>query len=220
MNLSASFGVYTGNIRHAPTILNLSGTPSRNDAVERKPPIGNSLVVDENNAIVGPTLGSPNGGRNIPVQSQWQINRHRLHRATAFPARGQRHFLWLAASVPLGRATHGGAAPSAATSNNHLLPIEKALAFMHGLLCDAGKLTHVAYLRRDPLVPEVLGITRVPSQTALARFFQGFTAAGVNLRCFRPLWHWGLDRLPSRQEDYTLDLVRRGSCTRTASRRA
>src|SRR5882724_4109639 len=28
-------------------------------------------------------------------------------------------------------------------SNNHLLPIEKALAFIHGLLCDARKLTHV-----------------------------------------------------------------------------
>ena len=35
-------------------------------------------------------------------------------------------------------------------SNNYLLPIEKALAFIHGLLCDARKLTHVAYLRRDP----------------------------------------------------------------------
>ena len=80
------------------------------------------------------------------------------------------------------------------TSNNRLLPIEKLLAFMHGLLCDAAKLTHVAYLRRDPLVPEVLGITRVPSRAALARFFQGFMAAGVNLRCFRPLWRWGLDR--------------------------
>jgi len=92
------------------------------------------------------------------------------------------------------------------TSNNRLLPIEKALAFMHGLLCDARKLTHVAYLRRDPLVPEVLGITRVASQTVLSRFFQGFNSAGANLRCFRPLWHWGLDRLPSRQEGYTLDL--------------
>ena len=30
-------------------------------------------------------------------------------------------------------------------SNNHLLPIEKALAFIHGVLCDARKLTHVAY---------------------------------------------------------------------------
>lgn len=92
------------------------------------------------------------------------------------------------------------------TSNHRLLPIEKALAFMHGLLCDARKLTHVAYLRRDPLVPELLGIERVASQSALSRFFAAFDSAGGNLRCFRPLWHWGLDRLPSRKEGYTLDL--------------
>lgn len=91
-------------------------------------------------------------------------------------------------------------------SNNKLLPLEKALAFMHGLLCDARKLTHVAYLRRDPLVPELPGITRVASQPVWTRFFQGFTSAGDNLRCFRPLWHWGLDRLPSAKEGYTLDL--------------
>ena len=53
------------------------------------------------------------------------------------------------------------------TSNNHLLPLEKALAFMHGVLCDARKLTHVAYLRRDPLAPELLGIKRVASQSVL-----------------------------------------------------
>jgi len=91
-------------------------------------------------------------------------------------------------------------------SNNKLLPVEKALAFMQGLLCDARKLTHVAYLRRDPLVPELLGIRRVASQSVLTRFFQGFSSAGQNLRCFRPLWHWGLDRLPSHKEGYTLDL--------------
>ena len=91
-------------------------------------------------------------------------------------------------------------------SNNKLLPLEKALAFMHGLLCDARKLTHVSYLRRDPLVPELLGITRVASQSVLTRFFQGFTSPGGNLRCFRPLWHWGMDRLPSQKEGYTLDL--------------
>ncbi len=91
-------------------------------------------------------------------------------------------------------------------SNNHLLPVEKALAFQHGLLCDARKLTHVSYLRRDPLVHELLGIKRVASQSALTRFFQGFTSAGDNLRCFRPLWHWCLDRLPSHKEGYTLDL--------------
>jgi hypothetical protein len=49
-------------------------------------------------------------------------------------------------------------------SNHRLLPVEKALAFMHGLLCDARKLTHAACLRRDPLVPELLGIERAASR--------------------------------------------------------
>lgn len=92
------------------------------------------------------------------------------------------------------------------TSNNHLLPLEKALAFLHGLLGDARKLTHVAHLRRDPLAPGLLGIKRIASQSALTRFFQGCHSAGDNLRCFRPLWHWCLDRLPSAKEGYTLDL--------------
>lgn len=91
-------------------------------------------------------------------------------------------------------------------SNNRLLPVEKALGFMHGVLCQARKLTHIAYLRRDPVVAEVVGIRRVASQSALSRFFQGFLSAGSNLRCFRPLWHWCVDQLPSRKGGYTLDL--------------
>src|SRR4029077_16042835 len=92
------------------------------------------------------------------------------------------------------------------TSNNHLLPIEKALAFMHGLLCDARKLTHVAYFRRDPVIAELIGIRRVASQSVLSRFFQGFDSMETNLRCFRPLWKWCLGRLPSAPGGYTLDL--------------
>lgn len=42
--------------------------------------------------------------------------------------------------------------PPLPTSNNHLLPLDKALAFMHGVLCDARKLTHVAHLRRNLLL--------------------------------------------------------------------
>jgi hypothetical protein len=91
-------------------------------------------------------------------------------------------------------------------SNNNLQPLCKALGFIQGLLCGARKLTQVAYLRRDPMVPEMVGIKRVPSQSVLTRFFQGFSSAGGNLSCFRRLFGWCLDRLPSRPGGYALDL--------------
>jgi hypothetical protein len=91
-------------------------------------------------------------------------------------------------------------------SNNSITALAKALAFTHGLLCEARKLTHIAYLRRDPLVPELLNIGRVPSQSSFSRFFADFGSAAANLHCFRPLWQWCLHRLPSRREGYTLDL--------------
>jgi hypothetical protein len=92
------------------------------------------------------------------------------------------------------------------TSNNALLPITKVLSFVQGLLCGAKKLTHVAYLRRDPMMPVLLGIKRVPSQSTLTCFFQGFTGAGKNLACFRPLFAWAMQKLPSKREGYALDL--------------
>lgn len=91
-------------------------------------------------------------------------------------------------------------------SNNRILPVSKALGFIHGLLCGAKKLTQVAYLRRDPVVPELVGIERIASQSALSRFFQCFSSAGRNLACFRPLFGWCVARLPSRREGYALDL--------------
>ncbi len=43
-------------------------------------------------------------------------------------------------------------------------------------------------------------------QSVLSRFFQGFASAGRNLACFRRLFGWCLERLPSRPEGYALDL--------------
>jgi hypothetical protein len=62
------------------------------------------------------------------------------------------------------------------------------------------------YLRRDPLMPALLGIKRVPSQSTFTRFFQGFTSAGKNLACFRPLFAWAMAKLPRKREGYALDL--------------
>jgi len=70
------------------------------------------------------------------------------------------------------------------TSNNSILPLDKALGFIQGLLCGAQKLTQVAYLRHDPVVPEIIGIKRIASQSVLSRFFAGFDTAGKNQRCF------------------------------------
>ncbi len=55
---------------------------------------------------------------------------------------------------------------------------------MHGLLCDARKLTHVAYLRRDQLVPELSGIATRGQLSRLLLLFgnlgAGFTSAAAH----------------------------------------
>src|SRR5215472_902443 len=80
------------------------------------------------------------------------------------------------------------------------------LGFCTGILAGAEKLAQVAYLRRDLVLPSLLAIKRVASQSTLTRYFQRFQGAAQNLRTFRPMWQWCLDRLPSRPGGYTLDL--------------
>lgn len=81
-----------------------------------------------------------------------------------------------------------------------------ALGFLAGILAGAQKLTQVAHLRRDVMLPELLAIQCVGSQSSFTRFFQGFTSAGKNLGTFRPLWRWAMERLASRKGGYSLDL--------------
>jgi Transposase DDE domain group 1 len=146
---------------------------------------------------VAPAFNFKSGGKAIAVEFTDQ--RLSAHAGSAT------FWAWLHPSGWIKTLTE--ALPHASSlSNNSLSALTKALAFMHGLLCDARKLTHVAYLRRDPVVPELLNIARVPSQSTLSRFFADFGSAGVNLHCFRPLWQWCVHRLPSRPEGYTLDL--------------
>jgi hypothetical protein len=90
-------------------------------------------------------------------------------------------------------------------SNNAIQPIDKAVAFIQGLLCGAEKLAHVAYLRRDPVVPTITGIKRVSSQSTLSRFFAVFDSAGKNQHCFGPMWEWCIKRVKARKEGYSLD---------------
>lgn len=104
------------------------------------------------------------------------------------------------------RATLAAALPHVRTSPNALKVTEIALGFIAGILAGADKLTRIAHLRGDPLLPEVMEIKRLPSQSTLSRFLGGFDGAASNLRCFRALYHYAMRRLPSRRGGYTLDL--------------
>lgn len=87
------------------------------------------------------------------------------------------------------------------------LPLEDlALGFITGILAGAQKLAQVAHLRSDPLIAPLLAIERIASQSSFTRFFRHFGNAAVNLRSFRPLWRWTLQKLPSRPGGYSLDL--------------
>jgi hypothetical protein len=94
------------------------------------------------------------------------------------------------------RSVLAAALPHRPTSPNALPPVEQALGFIAGLVAGARKLTQVAWLRGDPVLPELLQIGRVSSQSSLSRFFGVFQSGAANLACFERLWRWSLARLP------------------------
>jgi len=100
----------------------------------------------------------------------------------------------------------GRVLPHQRASKKAIPVADLALGFLAGILAGAQKLAQVAYLRSDVMMPVLLAIQRIGSQSTFTRFFQGFTSAGKNLSTFRPLWHWCLQRLPSRKGGYALDL--------------
>ena len=92
------------------------------------------------------------------------------------------------------------------TSPNATPMEDLAVSFVVGILAGAKKLTQVAFLRQDPLLPELLGIEGIGSQSAYSRFFRCFKSAPANSQCFGQLWRWCLQRLRVRKEGYTLDV--------------
>jgi Transposase DDE domain group 1 len=91
------------------------------------------------------------------------------------------------------------------TSPNGSPASEVALSFMVGVLAGAKKLAQVGFLRGDPMLPSLLGIQKMASQSALSRYFKKFSSAGQNDSVFGPLWRWCQERLVSRVGGYTLD---------------
>ena len=96
--------------------------------------------------------------------------------------------------------------PHQPSSPNALPAVDIGLGFISGILAGADKLARLAHLRTDPLLPLVMGVKRLASQSTYTRFLAGFDGAAKNLRTFRALWHWGMNRLNSQRGGYTLDL--------------
>jgi len=162
-------------------------------------------VVYENNAIVGHEPDHQTVAGTFEFKSNGKSIAIGFHRATTFPARGERLVLGLAASVGLVQDADLGAATTAADLQQQAAATGKGAGLHARTVCDARKLTHVSYLRRDPLVPELLGIKRVASQSVLTRFFRG------SLRRRQPALFPSALALVSGpaaqcQEGYTLDL--------------
>ena len=83
---------------------------------------------------------------------------------------------------------------------------EIALGFIAGILSGAQRLAHVGFLRSDPMMPKLLDVTQIPSQSTLSRFFTLFKNEAVNQASFKPLWNWAMARLPTLRGGYSLDL--------------
>lgn len=106
---------------------------------------------------------------------------------------------WHKFSLLLGKVLPGGKTKG--------IPLaDLALGFLAGILAGAQKLAQVAHLRKDVMLPTLLAIQRIGSQSSFTRFFQLFDTPGKNLRTFRPLWRWCMERMPSRPGGYALDL--------------
>ncbi|MCP5518076.1 MAG: transposase [Verrucomicrobiales bacterium] len=68
--------------------------------------------------------------------------------------------------------------PHRRTSKKAIPVADLALGFLAGILAGAQKLAHPAHLRNDVMLPALLAIQRIGSQSTFTRFFQGFTSAG------------------------------------------
>ena len=68
--------------------------------------------------------------------------------------------------------------PHQPISPNALPAVDIGLGFISGILAGADKLARLAHLRTDPLLPQVMGIKRLASQSTYTRFLAGFDEIG------------------------------------------
>lgn len=90
-------------------------------------------------------------------------------------------------------------------SPNQIDPTHTFTAFLIAVLTGAKRFAHAQWLRGDLALRALLGVERFPTDDTIRNLFRRFGMGEVQ-RLFPPLWEWQMERLPLRQDGYTLDL--------------
>jgi len=73
------------------------------------------------------------------------------------------------------------------------------------LLVGARRFAHASLLRGDRALHALMGLERFPTDDTIRNLFRAFGMSQVQ-RLYEPLAEWQMQRLPQREEGYTLDL--------------
>jgi len=90
-------------------------------------------------------------------------------------------------------------------SPNQIDPTATFIAFLMAVLAGAKRFAHANWLRNDRALHAVLGMSRFPVDDTIRNLFRRFGMGDVH-RLFDPLAEWQMERLPARNDGYSLDL--------------
>ena len=90
-------------------------------------------------------------------------------------------------------------------SPNHIEPAATFTGFLMAVLVGARRFAHASLMRGDRALHALLGLERFPTDDTIRNLFRAF-AMGQVQRLYEPLAEWQMQRLPQREEGYTLDL--------------
>jgi hypothetical protein len=90
-------------------------------------------------------------------------------------------------------------------SPNQIDPTATFTAFLVAVLAGAKRFAHANWLRGDQALHVLLGLPRFPIDDTIRNLFRRFGMGDVH-RLFDPLAEWQMERLPVRDDGYSLDL--------------
>jgi hypothetical protein len=95
--------------------------------------------------------------------------------------------------------------PISYASPNSIDPTETFTAFLISVLAGARRFAHTTMLRADKALHALMGLARFPTDDTIRNLFKRFSQGKV-YEFYGPLWEWMMERLPTRDQGYSLDL--------------